>query len=250
MSENIQEEPKYRNWVSRKLVYVPLVLAIVTTVLTLYYPWVKIFPPLFLLMTLYFFYARYLFSPKGKDLQVSLQSFILDELSWDGKGKVLDIGCGNGALAIRLAKKYPKATVVGVEYRNFNSQVCIRNAELENVAKRVSFQQSTIVKLPFEDGAFDVVVSNLTFHEVLDIKDRRRLLEEALRVLDDGGVFVFQDLFLVKKVFGKLDRFLDLIVEWGAQSVEFVNISDSELIPSILKTPFMIGSIGIIKGNK
>lgn len=249
MHQTIQEQPKYRNWVALKLIYVPLVLTGCTAVLTLYYPWVKIFPPLFLLMMLYFLYARYLFSPKGKNLQVELQRFLVNEISWNGKGKVLDIGCGNGALAIRLAKKYPNATVVGVEYRNFDHAVCMRNAELENVADRVSFQQSTIVDLPFEDGRFNLVVSNLTFHEVTEIKDRRRLLEEAIRVLDAGGVFVFQDLFLTKKVFGNLNPFLDMVAQWGAESVEFVNVVDSDIIPGILKTPFMIGSLGIIKGN-
>jgi 16S rRNA G1207 methylase RsmC len=35
----------------------------------------------------------------------------LTNLGWNGQGKALDIGCGNGALTIKMAKKYPKSEV-------------------------------------------------------------------------------------------------------------------------------------------
>ncbi len=76
-------------------------------------------------------------------------------------------------------------------------------------------------------------------------------MEEAFRVLKHGGVFVFQDLFLTKKMFGNLDPMLNKLSSWGgAKSVEFINLGESERIPSILRTPFMVGPIGIIKGGK
>jgi SAM-dependent methyltransferase len=241
--------PVYKNWVSLKLVIVPGVLALGTAVLTAFYSWLMIFPAIFLLMMLYFVYARYLFSPKGKNIQAELHSMLIEEIEWDGKGKALDIGCGNGALAIRLAKKYPEASVAGIEYRGFSEALCKQNAEIEGVSERVSFKKGSIISLPFEDDEFDLVVSNLTFHEVNDLRDRRELMEEAFRVLKGGGVFVFQDLFLAKKMFGNLDPMLNKLSGWGAKSVEFINLSESERIPNILMTPFMVGTIGIIKGN-
>jgi ubiquinone/menaquinone biosynthesis C-methylase UbiE len=39
------------------------------------------------------------------------------------------------------------------------------------------------VKLPFADEHFDAVVSNFVFHEVKDVKDKRAVIKEALRVL-------------------------------------------------------------------
>ncbi|MGE4453296.1 MAG: class I SAM-dependent methyltransferase [Sphaerochaeta sp.] len=249
MRNTTSATPIYRNWVSTKLIVAPGILALGTAVLTASYSWIMIFPFLFLLMMLYFIYARYLFSPAGKNMQGELQSMLLEEVVWDGRGKALDIGCGNGALAIRLAKKYPEASVYGIEYRGFREEVCKQNALLEGVAQRVTCIGGSIIDLPFEDEEFALVVSNLTFHEVKDLKDRRELMEEALRVLKDGGLFVFQDLFLTKKMFGNLDPMLNKLASWGAKSVEFVNTSESERIPSILRTPFMVGTIGIIKGK-
>ncbi len=251
MSKTPSDVPNYRNWVSRKLIFTPIFLGIVTAVFTVYYPWVFIFPPVFLLMVLYFTYARWIFSPKGKNMQVKLQSFILNEIEWDGKGEGLDIGCGQGSLTIRLAKEYPEASFTGVEYRWQVADISERNAELEGVSDRVSFQDvKTITTLPFEDETFDLVVSHLTFHEVMEIRDRRVLLEEALRVLKEGGVFVFQDIFLNGKVFGNIDPFLNKITEWGAEEASFVYSCDFESIPSAIRTPFMVGRMGIIKGHK
>jgi trans-aconitate methyltransferase len=64
----------------------------------------------------YFAYARYKFSPAGGNLQAGIQGLVLDALEWDGKGKTVDIGCGNGGLTIRLAQKYPSAEVTGIDY--------------------------------------------------------------------------------------------------------------------------------------
>lgn len=128
--------------------------------------------------------------------------------------------------------------------------VCKRNAELEGVAARVSFQRASASALPFCDGAFDAAISNLVFHEVKDIRDKRRAIREALRVVRKGGSFAFQDLFLWKRVYGEIDGLLQMIRSWGVARVEFLDTSRSEFIPRPLKLPFMVGTIGILRGRK
>ena len=94
------------------------------------------------------------------------------------------------------------------------------------------------------------MVSNFVFHEVADTRDKWELIKEALRVLKPGGVFSFQDLFLVKRVYGEPDELLDTIRGWGVQKVEFVRTNDLDFIPTALKLPFMVGEIGILYGEK
>lgn len=60
----------------------------------------------------------------------------------------------------------------------------------------MKFIQGSASKLPFADGEFDIVISCLTFREVRDERDKARLLNEALRVLKNGGEFVFMDFFM------------------------------------------------------
>jgi SAM-dependent methyltransferase len=254
MSPSESTEPEYGNWVSTRLIYTPAIIAFLCLVLARWL-YVLVIPGLlFLAVAAYFAYARYLFSPSGKNVQAQIHDLLLARFDWDGEGQVVDIGCGNGALSIKLAKKYPKASVVGVDYWGGNWQysqnLCEKNAQIEGAGQRVTFQKSSASKLPFPDGCFDAAVSNLTFHEVADTKDKREVVREALRVVKPGGKFAFQDLFLNERQFGKIDELLDTLRGWGMSRVEFIETRNAPFIPPALKLPFMVGTIGIILGEK
>jgi SAM-dependent methyltransferase len=255
VSELAVEKADYGNWVSTRLVLVPGVLSLVFGSLAFLLPVLAVVALFFFLWFLYFAYARHLFSPQGGNVQAKVQELVLDHMSgWDGIGKVLDIGCGNGPLAIRIAKRYPQAQVVGIDYWGtsweYSRGVCERNAAIEGVAERVTFDRASASSLPFDDEAFDLVVSNVVFHEVRDVRDKKELIKEALRVVKKGGWFVFQDLFLWKQVYGKVDELLETISGWGIETMELVDTSDSDFIPKALKLPFMLGTVGILYGRK
>lgn len=254
MSKQRTEKPNYGNWVSGKLIYMPAVVVIFFLALSAVSYLFIIVAVFFLIITAYFAYAYYKFSPKGGDLQTKIRELVLDRLIWDGEGRALDIGCGNGALVIKLAKKYPKARVTGIDCWGakwgYSKGTCERNAEIESVADRVTFQKASAASLPFEDESFEAAISNFVFHEVTAARDKRSAVREALRVVKKGGVFVFQDLFLDKKLYGEINDLLETIVGWGIQDVKFINTSSMEYIPKPLKLQFMLGSIGIIYGNK
>ena len=36
--------------------------------------------------------------------------------NWDGKGSLLDIGCGAAALTVRCAKAFPEAEITAIDY--------------------------------------------------------------------------------------------------------------------------------------
>jgi ubiquinone/menaquinone biosynthesis C-methylase UbiE len=247
-------EPKYGSWVSSKLICGSIAVSIPFFVLSFVSPMfiVGAFP--FLLSSAYFAYARYKLSQRGGNLQAPIRNLVIEHLGWDGEGKALDIGCGNAPLAIELARRCPNAHVTGIDYWSgiweYSKAVCERNAEIEGVAGRVTFKKASAAALPFEDECFDAVVSNLVFHEVGDLRDKRELIREALRVVKRGGAFAFQDLFLVKRYFGDIDDLVAMIRSWGIKEVTFADTSHSEFIPKPLSLPFMLGRIGIIYGKK
>jgi SAM-dependent methyltransferase len=254
MNKMSLEKPAYGNWVSQKLIYAPATIGLVFLGLTLVFPVLIIIAVLFFLIAAYFVYARYLFSPSGENIQFHIRVLLLENLDWDGEGQVIDIGCGNAPLTVQLAQKYPKACITGIDYWGesweYSKSICEKNAELEGVGDRVSFQNSSASKLPFGDGSFDLAISNLTFHEVADVKDKKEAIKEALRVVRKGGKFVFQDLFLWKAAYGEVDELVKTIRGWGIERVEFIDTSKADFIPTVLKLPFMVGTIGILRGEK
>jgi ubiquinone/menaquinone biosynthesis C-methylase UbiE len=244
----------YGNWVSKRIVFVPLVIGLVFLAITLVFSVLIIPAWLFIAFSAYFAYARYRFSPLGGNVQSKINDLLLENLDWDGEGQALDIGCGNAPLTIKLAHKYGKARVTGVDCwgKNweYSMNACYRNAEIEGVKERVTFQKASASALPHQDEHFDAVVSNLVFHEVRDAADKREVVREALRVVKKGGKFAFQDLFLERHTYGNIEDLLRTIRSWGVTKVEFVETRDASFIPWALKLPFMVGTMGIIAGEK
>jgi SAM-dependent methyltransferase len=244
----------YGNWVARKFIYIPAILAVMFLGLSFISFFFLVGTFLFLIPAVYFIYSYFQFSPKGGNLQAKIRDLASNQLVWNGDGSLLDIGCGNGALAIEAAKKYPEARIVGIDYWGgkweYSKESCEKNAQIAGVAERTSFQKASAAKLPFAGEYFDAVVSNFVFHEVQDVKDKRAVIKEALRVLKKDGVFVFQDLFLWKRIYGEPADLLATIQSWGVQEVKLIDTNHQSFIPEAMKLPFMVGQIGIIHGRK
>ena len=151
---------------------------------------------IFCAYTFYMWRCREAFDFKKGDIMGDVHQFLVDHLKWDGKGTFLDIGCGAGALTMRCAKTFPKASFVGMDYWgkewSYAKEQCEQNAKLEGVAARGRFEKGDAAKLAFPDETFDAVVSNFVFHEVRTAKDKRDVVREALRVLKKAGLFPFR----------------------------------------------------------
>ena len=246
--------PDYGNWVPKRIIYAITVIGVVFLVLAFWFFWLAIPAVLVFAVLAFFVYARYKFSAAGGNVQNSVWNLVVSSLDWKGKGKAIDIGCGNGALSIKLGKKFPQAKVIGIDYWGkrweYSKRACENNAKAEGVIENVKFQKASAAALPFEDGHFDAAVSNFVFHEVTDVKDKREVIREALRVVKKGGKFAFHDVFLVKAVYGSPEELLAEIKSWGISKVDFVKTCDDKFVPSALKLPLFLGRMAIIAGEK
>ena len=142
-------------------------------------------------------------------------------------GKCLDVGCGSGALSIAVAKKNPKASVIGVdrwgkEYASFSKGLCERNARAEGV-KNAIFQQGDATHLVFPDESFDAVTSNYVYHNIPG--DRQAFLMETLRTLKKGGCFAIHDIMSASK-YGNMQAFVKKLKDEGYEEVKLIDTAN------------------------
>ena len=252
--------PNYGNWIRRRKIYTFLGIGVLSLFLGLLpiYLFLRVIliisAGIFIGLGSYLSYVAYQFSTKGGGFQERLWQLVLEHLDWDGNGRALDIGTGNGPLAIRIAKKYPEAQVTGIDYWGedweYSQNVCEENAAIEGVSERTAFRRASASKLPFEDEQFDAALSHFVFHEVADAADKRDVIKEALRVLKKGGVFSFQDMFLDEKLYSKRDDLVKTIQNWGVQEVQFLDSHEVLSIPGLLDTGRTLRNCSIIYGRK
>jgi SAM-dependent methyltransferase len=125
---------------------------------------------------------------------------ILGGLHLRGNERVLDMGCGRGAVLVAVARRLTTGRVTGIDIWSTRDQsgngrdVTLRNASLEGVATRVEIETGDMRSLPYPDEAFDLVVSSLAIHNIRSNVDRKRAIVEAFRVLRPAGRIVIVDI--------------------------------------------------------
>jgi phosphoethanolamine N-methyltransferase len=97
--------------------------------------------------------------------------------------RILDVGCGIGGPAREMAVTHG-ATVVGIDLEAPLVERANADAEKAGIADRCAFQQVEPGPLPFDDDAFDIVISAGALTQT---PDKPSLLSEVHRVLRPGG---------------------------------------------------------------
>ena len=110
----------------------------------------------------------------------------------------LEIGCGNGAAAKHVAKKY-HINVTGIDIDP--EQIQHANENIDNIPN-IRFSTVDGTKLPFEDNNFDIVS---TFGVMHHVSDWLGALGEMNRVLKPGGYLIYFD-FMYSKWLAKIGK--------------------------------------------
>jgi SAM-dependent methyltransferase len=121
--------------------------------------------------------------------------------------RVLDLGCGAGTDTLVAAQMVgPEGWVTGIDMTPEMLEKASRAADELGVSN-TSFVEGEAERLPFDDGSFDVVISN----GVIDlIPDKDAVFSELYRVLAPGGRLQLADVTIQQPVSEEGRRNIDL----------------------------------------
>lgn len=109
---------------------------------------------------------------------------LVDQAQLSAGQRVLDLGCGTGALSLLAKRAQPRVEIVGLDPDPKALARARRKAERGGLA--VTFEQGFGDSLPFADASFDRVLSSFVFHH-LEAAQKPPALREVHRVLRPGG---------------------------------------------------------------
>lgn len=122
---------------------------------------------------------------KNSSVQEELALNFINNYKFNGNEKVLDIGCGDGRLSAKIAKKVPNGFVIGIDLS-------------ENMINGAKINHSNVVNLSFElsdalkfksDKKFDLIVSFSSFHW---IEDKLNTLKNLFNLLTPNGKLIIR----------------------------------------------------------
>ena len=121
--------------------------------------------------------------------------------------RVLDIGCGTGALAVMLARRGARVTAVDIAAPMLAQAA--RRVREEELGDRIELREMGAVELDtvFSDASLDCVISTLVFSEMSD-DEIEYTLAECRRVLRPGGQLMIADEVMPGSALGRIGTFL------------------------------------------
>ncbi len=137
-------------------------------------------------------------------------AFVADFLAARGEsrgGRIVDLGCGTGRIAILIARADPLAHVVAIDIAEHMLTVARENIQAAGLSDRIELVRADAKGMnEIAAGSIAAVVSNSIVHH---IPDPSRVLAEIVRVLEPGGIAFVRDLFRPDSA-AEVDRLVSL----------------------------------------
>jgi ubiquinone/menaquinone biosynthesis C-methylase UbiE len=108
-----------------------------------------------------------------------------------GPCTILDVGTGTAQIPIELCRRPGDWHVTAADLAQSMLDVAAENIAAARLSERIKLQHLDAKRLPFENGQFDVVMTNSIIHH---IPAPEECLAEMVRVVAPGGLLFVRDL--------------------------------------------------------
>ena len=147
------------------------------------------------------------------------------------EGRIIDVGCGFGAMNIVLAHRFVDSEVVGIDLSDPLLRLASRSAQAADLGDRVRFEKADVHQIPYDDDTFDVVISTNMVHLV---DDPIRMLNEIERILVPDGCLFIAD--VRRSWIGLLDKTFKsaLTLDEAKELIDRTNVREGSFTSSLL----------------
>ena len=151
---------------------------------------------------------------------------------------VLDAGCGNGKNMLYMQARDIK--VIGIDFCDRLLNICKE--------KVLNVKYADVRNIPFENNTFDYVISIAVIHHLSIESDRRKAIDEMLRVCKPNGKILVSVWALEQDKNSRFKFTLgDNIVKWD-DTTRYYHIHSKDTITDLLQS-YNVESIFLDKGN-
>nr|AAG23267.1 methyltransferase-like protein [Saccharopolyspora spinosa] len=113
-----------------------------------------------------------------------LTDLVAERTVLDGGVRLLDVGCGTGQPALRVARDNA-IQITGITVSQVQVAIAADCARERGLSHRVDFSCVDAMSLPYPDNAFDAAWA---MQSLLEMSEPDRAIREILRVLKPGGI--------------------------------------------------------------
>lgn len=165
----------------------------------------------------------------------------------DASTRILDVGCGGGNTACRIAKEFG-SLVVGIDISEVMVAKAKKRVEKEGVAQLVDFHTVDVYQMQFEDASFDVVLvesvlTPLAGNKVDALKEIKRVMKPAGLIGANEAVFLSDTPKDVMAIINKhpaiyepfTEQTLRTAFEKAGFKVQELNVYDQADLPNPMK---------------
>jgi SAM-dependent methyltransferase len=121
--------------------------------------------------------------------------------------RILDMGCGTGTSTHPIALAWPEAEIHAIDIAA--PMLRYAHARSQALGVPVHYAQENAAHTSYDDGSFDLVLSNIMLHEMPQ-KLSKEVIRECHRLLAPGGLMVHNDM-----VGWPTDPFQEFMAEWN-----------------------------------
>jgi len=104
--------------------------------------------------------------------------------------RILDLGCGTGTTTRLLKRRFPEASVIGLDLSPY--MLVVAQHKASDASLDIAFRHGNAMATGLADESFDIVCATLLLHETPPTV-AKAILKESFRLLSPGGQMLILD---------------------------------------------------------